>query len=161
MPDVDLAPMSEAELLALRGRITVELERRQTLAAAPALIEQAAAQYRAAAGVRDGTEYRAPTGAHDAVEPGGKRVFQGHLWENTSGAFLAHSPSEYPAGWADLGPADATTPVPAEHPAWAAGVAYKVGDVVSYQGVVYRVVQAHTSAAHWLPDQVASLYTRV
>ena len=33
MPDVDLAPMSEAELLALRGRITVELERRQTLAA--------------------------------------------------------------------------------------------------------------------------------
>lgn len=33
-----------------------------------------------------------------------------------------------------------------------------VGDLVSYSGVVYRCLQAHTSQAGWTPSAVASLW---
>lgn len=45
-------------------------------------------------------------------------------------------------------------------PEWQPGVDYQPGDRFTYDGAEYRVVQAHTSAAHWPPDQVASLYER-
>ena len=38
---------------------------------------------------------------------------------------------------------------------------YKVGDVASYDGVLYRVVQAHRSQADWTPDKVPALWTPV
>ena len=37
------------------------------------------------------------------------------------------------------------------------GHAYSVGDVASYDGVLYRVVQAHRSQADWTPDKVQPL----
>ena len=44
-------------------------------------------------------------------------------------------------------------------PAWdPQGHAYKIDDRFTYQGVEYRVIQNHTSAAHWTPDAVPSLY---
>ena len=36
--------------------------------------------------------------------------------------------------------------------------AYSVGDVTSYDGVLYRVVQAHRSQADWTPDKVPALF---
>lgn len=50
------------------------------------------------------------------------------------------------------------------YPAWAAGTAYKVGDIVSYgtnnlgDPQLYKIVQAHTSQADWLPDATPALY---
>ena len=51
------------------------------------------------------------------------------------------------------------------YPPWQAGVAYAVGDIVSCgtngagDPQLYRVVQAHTSQANWLPGQgTDSLY---
>ena len=41
------------------------------------------------------------------------------------------------------------------------GHAYSVGDVASYDGVLYRAVQAHTSHADWTPDKVPALWTPV
>ena len=41
---------------------------------------------------------------------------------------------------------------------WAVGVAYEVGDEVTYQGVTYRCRQAHTSIATWTPPAVLSLW---
>ena len=41
------------------------------------------------------------------------------------------------------------------------GHAYSVGDVASYDGVLYRVVQAHRSQADWTPDKDASVWTPV
>lgn len=38
------------------------------------------------------------------------------------------------------------------------GHAYSVGDVASYDGVLYRVVQAHKSQADWTPDKVPALF---
>ena len=53
------------------------------------------------------------------------------------------------------------------YPAYNAGEAYAVGDIVSYgvNGVgdpqLYRVVQAHTSQADWTPNAAVSLYTPI
>ncbi|RKE23315.1 M28 family peptidase [Streptomyces sp. TLI_171] len=44
---------------------------------------------------------------------------------------------------------------------WAAGVAYKVGDVVTYNGVSYRCLQAHTSQSTWTPDVVPALWQQL
>jgi hypothetical protein len=42
--------------------------------------------------------------------------------------------------------------------AWAPNTAFKVGDVVSFEGVVYVVIQAHTSLSVWPPNIVPALY---
>lgn len=55
--------------------------------------------------------------------------------------------------------------IPSVFPAWEAGKAYVVGDVISYgtndvgDPQLYKVVQAHTSQENWLPGQgTDSLY---
>lgn len=46
-------------------------------------------------------------------------------------------------------------------PAWAAGVAYAVDERIQYGGTLYRVVQAHTSQADWVPDKTPALFVVV
>ena len=47
-------------------------------------------------------------------------------------------------------------------PRWSGdSVAYSVGDRVYYDGVLYKVVQAHTSLPTWTPDITASLFAKV
>lgn len=46
-------------------------------------------------------------------------------------------------------------------PAWASGVNYAVGKVVSYEGTLYKCIQAHTSQANWMPPAVPALWTPV
>ena len=46
-------------------------------------------------------------------------------------------------------------------PVWAAGVTYTADTRIRYGGKLYRVVQAHTSQADWLPDSTPALYTEV
>ena len=46
-------------------------------------------------------------------------------------------------------------------PAYRVGVAYVAGDRFRYDGKLYRVVQAHTSQADWVPDGTPALYTVV
>jgi predicted carbohydrate-binding protein with CBM5 and CBM33 domain len=53
-----------------------------------------------------------------------------------------------------------TTPPPATG-TWTAGTAYKAGDVVTYNGVTYRCLQAHTALAGWEPPNVPALWARV
>ena len=50
------------------------------------------------------------------------------------------------------------------YPKWEAGKAYAVGDIISYgenatgDPQLYKVVQAHTSQADWLPEATPALY---
>lgn len=50
------------------------------------------------------------------------------------------------------------------YPAWEAGRAYAVGDILSHgtnstgDPQLYKVVQAHTSQADWLPESTPALY---
>ena len=57
--------------------------------------------------------------------------------------------------------------IPSVYPAYVVGKAYKVKEVFSY-GVnavgdpqLYQVLQAHTSAAEWKPDNAPSLYKAI
>lgn len=46
-------------------------------------------------------------------------------------------------------------------PAWRSGAAYAAGTRLRYNGVLYRVLQAHTSQASWTPDAAPSLFAKV
>lgn len=46
-------------------------------------------------------------------------------------------------------------------PNWKVDTQYAVGDRVRYEGVLYKVLQAHTSQAEWTPDVAVSLFAKV
>lgn len=46
-------------------------------------------------------------------------------------------------------------------PAWAAGVAYTTGTKVKHGGVLYSVLQDHTSQTGWEPGAAPSLFAKV
>lgn len=45
--------------------------------------------------------------------------------------------------------------------AWAPGTAYKVGDLVTYEGKTYKCIQAHTALEGWTPAAVPALWNLV
>lgn len=51
--------------------------------------------------------------------------------------------------------------VPVLYPAWRAGIEYQVGNRVLHGGVLYKVLQAHTSQDTWTPDVSTSLFAKV
>src|SRR5947207_8676653 len=46
----------------------------------------------------------------------------------------------------------------ADRGAWAPNVAYAVNDTVTYNGIVYYCIQAHTSQVGWEPPNVPALW---
>ena len=46
-------------------------------------------------------------------------------------------------------------------PQWVTGHAYAVDERLQYNGVLYRVIQAHTSQADWMPDITPALFVAV
>ena len=51
--------------------------------------------------------------------------------------------------------------VPALYPAWRPETEYQAGDRVLHGGVLYKVLQAHTSQETWKPDDAHSLFAKV
>ena len=48
------------------------------------------------------------------------------------------------------------------YPHWSGdNVDYSIGDRLQYNGVLYRVLQPHTSQPNWHPDAAASLFAKV
>lgn len=45
--------------------------------------------------------------------------------------------------------------------AWQPGQEYQAGKRLRYDGLLYKVVQTHTSQADWAPDLTPALYTEV
>lgn len=94
--------------------------------------------------------------ANEPVLVGTRRSYGGKLWE----AQQAHvtqtdwQPPNVPALWREVVEAPPT-------PDWKTGVAYKVGDVVTYQGANYQCLQAHTSQAGWTPSATPALWKRL
>lgn len=95
--------------------------------------------------------------ANERVEVGTLRTYGGKTWK----CLQAHTtqvdwtPPQVPALWAD-----ATVQPPG---VWAVGVAYKVGDIVTYtpNGLTYQCLQAHTSQATWTPPAVPALWKKL
>lgn len=46
-------------------------------------------------------------------------------------------------------------------PAWMPSAAYEVGQRIRYDGVLYKVLQSHTSQDDWPPNAAVSLYAVV
>lgn len=44
---------------------------------------------------------------------------------------------------------------------WKADTSYETGKRLEYDGIVYKVLQNHTSQTGWTPDVTASLYAKV
>ena len=99
----------------------------------------------------------------DMYLPGAIVAHDGRVWESTHPG-LNHwrpgSPGVDYRIWRDITPEpEPEDPEQPALPAWdPQGHAYKIDDRFTYQGVEYRVIQNHTSAAHWTPDAVPSLY---
>ncbi|GAC1363902.1 MAG: hypothetical protein NVSMB4_20010 [Acidimicrobiales bacterium] len=94
-----------------------------------------------------------PTGAQDAYRPGAHVLWNGAEDRNDSGAWLTADPTAYPQGWTNL----TTAPTGA----WAAGISVTVGQVYTYGGASWKVIQAHTTQVGWEPPNVASLWSKV
>lgn len=46
-------------------------------------------------------------------------------------------------------------------PEWESGKSYAVGDKITRNGKLYKVIQAHTSQAGWTPENVPALFTEI
>ena len=51
--------------------------------------------------------------------------------------------------------------VPVLYPSWREGETYGAGVRLQHEGVLYRVITAHTSQADWMPDAAPSLFAKV
>ena len=116
-----------------------------------------------------------PVGAFDAWPVGAVVAHGGKRWRNALSRVNVWEPgADGPVPtWEDITPPPAddpddpqdsgqtppidTDPEP-EVPAWAPGVAYITGEVVTHDAIEYRVVQAHTSQAGWEPPAVPALW---
>ena len=88
------------------------------------------------------------------VEKGWKRTFGGKTYE----CLQAHQTQADWTPTATIGVLwKEVVVIPADN-AWAVGIAYKVGDIVTYLGKRYSCRQAHTSISTWTPTAAASLW---
>lgn len=172
LENIDLTNMETSDLLALSRLIEQEYSRRRVLEEAPAQAEWLAKSYLEASGrlavadaegnpPADVPEYVQPLGAHDAYPQDIYVTQDGKIYRNRRSGNV-WEPKLHPELWEEVKAKD-VPPQPETPPApeWEVDKAYKVGDLLTYKGVVYRIVQAHTSAAHWTPDTVPALYTAV
>ena len=128
---MDLTTLTDEDLDALRVAVLTEIERRSTLADAPAQAAALADRYAAAIGRQDGDPWQAPTGAHDAYRQGATVTHNGKLWESLTPANV-WQPGV--SGWREQ--------VAQGYPAWVQPTgghdAYKKGDRVSFDGSNYE-----------------------
>ena len=147
-----------AELDAQMSELWQYRSRLHLIATAAARADEAAAAVLEALGRVDGRPWAQPAGAHDAYPLDREAVHAGRRWRSLIPGNV-WPPGDVPGLWLDLGPAEGSTPAP-DAPAWAEGVAYTVGQLVTYAGVVYRCILAHTAwpGTGWTPDVSASLW---
>jgi beta-glucanase (GH16 family) len=72
----------------------------------------------------------------------------------------APSPSESSASPSPSATSASPSPT-AKATAWAPFTDYAVGDLVTYEGVTYRVLEAHTSLPGWEPPALPNLFAKV
>ncbi len=100
--------------------------------------------------------------ANESVSVGDRRVFDGNLYECRQAHVTQAdwTPPATPALRA-LVEEEPVEPDPPEAPEWKAGVAYKIGDRVIYQGKEYSCRQSHTAQVGWEPPKVLALWLPV
>lgn len=100
--------------------------------------------YAEAIGRKDGDQWVAPTGAHNAYPQGATVAHEGKMWESLTPANVWEPGI---SGWREL-TADDGTPPEWVQPSGAHD-AYMTGDRVTYQGAIYESL---TGGNVWSPD---------
>lgn len=171
LPDLtDTETWTAEDLDALRVAVLREQERRYVLATAPERVEQTARQYRDAVEAAlpplaegEHRPWTQPRGAHDAYPRGAVVAHGGRVWESR------HPVNVWEPGgvgvddrlWVDV-TEDAPDPEPMpDAPPFKAGEQVQPGDLRTYQGAVYRCLQAHTTQDGWAPPAVPALWAVV
>lgn len=90
----------------------------------------------------------------EQVEVGWMRIYNGTKYE----VVQAHQTQEDWTPTATIGTLWKIYVDPLSVSEWAVGVAYKVNDIVTYLGLTYKCLQAHTSQAGWFPSAVPALW---
>lgn len=90
---------------------------------------------------------------NEKVETGWKRWYDGVQYEVIQAHMTLETwtPPATPALWNAI----IEEPVGSE---WTVGVAYAIGDIVTYNGAEYECRQSHTSQAEWTPPAVLALW---
>lgn len=138
------AQLQAGEIYGYGGGLVIVRQSHTRTEHAPADVPALFSVYRAGGGVLEWVANEPVTvGIHRAYGGGGVCLHPGAHHANRLDA------PAVPALWAVY-----TAP----SSSWAVGVAYKVNDVVTYQGKQYRCLQAHTSQAGWTPTAVPALW---
>lgn len=58
-------------------------------------------------------------------------------------------------------PADVALEVPELFKKWTAGEVVKLNDIRQYNGILYKILQPHTTQADWTPDITPALWLKV
>lgn len=177
MSSIDFTTVTDEEWPDVWAAAIRENDRRSTMANAAWEATRLAEQYLDA---RDGTTpvedavtladaaawpaWVQPTGAHDCYPAGRVVSHGGKLWRSLNAANVWEPGGKgVPDGlWEEVTAADATstgddgsegTTDTKAVPEWAEGTSYQVGDRVTYHGVVYECLQAHTpwAGSGWTP----------
>ena len=107
-------------------------------------------------------EFVPPSGAHDAYSEGDRVTFEGSVWRSLIDGNV-WSPDELMHSWfregvsgeqSNTSPEEESSGIP-----WEPGKALSAGDVVTYNGSNYTVVQGHTTQRGWEPPNLLSLFS--
>ena len=136
---IDLTSLTDTELDQLRQDVGAEMERRRVIAQAPIQADHIAQEYALAVGREQGEEWVQPTSAVDAYPVGWVVTYEGKQWENLTPANV-WTPGV--SGWREIaGEGEDGTPVVPEYvQPTGAHDAYRKGDKVTFEGVVYESI---------------------
>ena len=132
---MDIADASDAELRQLKRMIDQELTRRETLANAGRAMDDIARSVLAAQGQTDGGEWVQPTDATNAYPKDWTVTFDGKTWVSLTPANV-WQPGV--SGWREI-VEEGDTPPEYVQPTGGHD-AYNTGDLVTFEGVVYKCV---------------------
>lgn len=141
--------LDDEQLAEIVSTVMGETRRRERKDRARQEADRAAQDYAEAVADESATEYE--TG--QVIGPGEKVIENGIEFVNTSKAWLSVGPADYPLGYE-------RTETPEDVAPFQPGESVETGDLREYEGTIYEVLQAHTTAAHWSPDEAHSLWTR-
>ncbi|WP_420733184.1 hypothetical protein [Brevibacterium luteolum] len=133
MGTMKISDATDEQLETHRRAIVAEQERRRIKANAEKQVTELNAAYLAASGVEPGQAWRQPTGAHDAYPADWSVTHNGKTWVSLTPANV-WEPGV--SGWREEAQEEAGAPEWV--PPTGAHDAYNRGDLVSFQGSLYR-----------------------
>ena len=150
---MDIGSVSDAELRQLKRIIDTELSRRETLASVPDQMDKLVRDMLAASGQVEGGQWKQPTGYENAYPKGWVCTHHGNEWtSNIAGNTLEPGVS----GWT-MTPVEGEPPPEYKDPAGYQD-AYNTGDLVTFEGDVYKCLRDGTT---WSPRVAPTVWELV